>query len=82
MDFSIPKRVYCIAFTVFERTKLYPFQNLSLGFILKIFLKFRTFQPRYSSKIYSYRKKERTEIGHKRRKCSHSMQVLNLMSSK
>ena len=48
MDFNIPKRVYCIAFTVFERTKLYPFQNLSLGFILKIFLKFRTFQPRYS----------------------------------
>ena len=39
-------------------TKLYPLQNLSLGFILKIFLKFRKFQPRYSYKIYSYRKKE------------------------
>ena len=26
-------------------------QNLSLGFILKIFLKFRKFQPRYSYKI-------------------------------
>ena len=32
-------------------------QNLSLGFILKIFLKFRKFQPRYSYKIYSYKKK-------------------------
>ena len=36
---------------------IYPFQNLSLGFILKIFLKFRKFQPRYSYKIYSYKKK-------------------------
>ena len=36
---------------------IYPFQTLSLGFILKIFLKFRKFQPRYSYKIYSYRKK-------------------------
>ena len=33
---------------------------LSLGFILKIFLKFREFQPRYSYKIYSYIKKECT----------------------
>ena len=48
----------CMVFTVFEHTKLYPFQNLSLGFILKIFLKFRKFQPRYSYKIYSYRKKK------------------------
>ena len=31
-------------------------KNLSLGFILKIFLKFRKFQPRYSFKIY-YKKK-------------------------
>ena len=31
---------------------------LSLGFILKILLKFCKFQPRYSYKIYSYRKKE------------------------
>ena len=46
-----------MVFTVFEHTKLHPFQNLSLGFILKIFLKFRKFQPRYSYKIYSYRKK-------------------------
>ena len=36
---------------------IYPFQNLSLGFILKIFLTFRKFQPRYSYKIYSYKKK-------------------------
>ena len=36
---------------------LHGFQNLSLGFILKIFLKFRKFQPRYSYKIYSYKKK-------------------------
>ena len=37
---------------------IYPFQNLSLDFILKIFLKFRKFQPQYSYKIYSYKKKE------------------------
>ena len=36
---------------------IYPFQNLSLGFILKIFLKFRKFQPRYYYKIYFYIKK-------------------------
>ena len=30
---------------------IYPFQNLSLGFILKIFLKFRKFRPRYSYKV-------------------------------
>ena len=36
---------------------IYPFQNLSLDFILKIFLKFRKFQPRYSYKTYSYKKK-------------------------
>ena len=30
---------------------IYPFQNLSLRFILKIFLKFRKFQPLYSYKI-------------------------------
>ena len=38
-------------------TRNYPFQNLSLEFILKVFLRFRKFQPRYSYKIYSYRKK-------------------------
>ena len=36
----------CIVFTDFQHTKLYPvrpFQYLSLGFILKIFLKFANF---------------------------------------
>ena len=38
---------------------IYPFQNLSLGFILtcKIFFKCRKFQPRYCYKIYSYIKR-------------------------
>ena len=46
---------------MFQHTKIryiYRFQNLSLGFILKIFLKFHKFQPLYSYKIYSYIKKE------------------------
>ena len=53
------KTYNCIVFTDFQHTKLYPFQNLSLGFqILKIFLKFRkSVQHRYSYKIYSYKKK-------------------------
>ena len=51
------KRYICIVFTHFHHTKLYPFQNLSLEFILKVFLRFRKFHPRYSYKIYSYRKK-------------------------
>ena len=43
---------------MFQHTNnIYPFQNLSLGFILKIFLKLPKFQPRYSYKIYSYKKK-------------------------
>ena len=37
---------------------IYPLKNLRLGFILKIFLKFRKFQPRYSYKIYSFIKTE------------------------
>ena len=52
------KRYNCSLLTDFQHTKLNPFQNLSLGSILKIFLKFRTFQPRYCYKIYSYSKKE------------------------
>jgi len=49
------KKTYnCIVFTNFQCTKLY----LSLEFILKVFLKFRTFQPRYSYKIYPYKRKE------------------------
>ena len=39
--------------------KIIPFsKSLSLGFILKIFLKFRKFQPVYSYKIYSYQKEK------------------------
>ena len=42
-----------------SRTNLCSLQNINLGFILKIFLKSRKFQPRYSYKIYSlYRKKK------------------------
>ena len=55
-----PERGTCIVFTDFQRTKLYSFHNFSLRFILKIFLKFRKFQPRYSYKtyfFYSYKKK-------------------------
>ena len=48
--------LYCIY--RFSNTKLGRFQLLSLGFILKIFLKFHKFQSQYSYKIYSYRKKE------------------------
>ena len=46
-----------IVFTDFQHTKLHPFQNLSLGFILKIYLKFRQLQSRYYYKIHSYIKK-------------------------
>ena len=46
-----------IVFTDFQHTKLHPFQNLSLGFIIKIYLKFRQFQSRYYYKIHSYIKK-------------------------
>ena len=56
------KTYNCIVFTVFKHKKLYPFQNLSLGFILKIFLKFRKFQARYSYKIYSCGKKECSKL--------------------
>ena len=37
--------------------KLYSEQNLSLSIILKIFLKFGSFQPRYSYIVYSYKKR-------------------------
>ena len=50
MLFGLVKIYNCIAFTNFHH-KIHSFQNLSLGFIdLKIFLKFRKFQPRYSYK--------------------------------
>ena len=50
-------KLYCIYRCFNTQNYIYPFQNLSLGFILEIFLKFRKFQPRYSYKIYSYKKK-------------------------
>ena len=58
--YTVKLKTYnCIVFTdVSTQNYIYPFQNLSLGYILKIFLKFREFQPRYSYKIYSYKKKE------------------------
>ena len=34
--------------------KIEAFTNLSLGFILELFLKFRNFQPRYSYEKYCY----------------------------
>ena len=48
----------CIVFTDVSTHKIVSilFKNLSIGFILKIFLKFRKFQPRYSYKIY-YKKR-------------------------
>ena len=51
-------KLYCIYRCFNTQNYIYPFQNFSLGFILKIFLKFRKFQPRYSYKIYSYKKKK------------------------
>ena len=56
-DYVKLKTYNCIVFTDCQHTKLYPLQNISLGFILKTFLKFRKFQPQYSNKIYSYIKK-------------------------
>ena len=47
-------KLYCIYRCFNTQNYIYPFQNLSLGFIVKIFLKFCKFQPRYSYKIYSY----------------------------
>ena len=49
-------QLYCFALTNFQHKKLYSFQTLSLGFILKIYLKFRRFQPRYSYKTCFYKK--------------------------
>ena len=53
------KTYNCIVFADVSTHKIISFQNLSLGFVLKIFLKFREFQPRYSYKIYSYIKQKR-----------------------
>ena len=51
------KTYNCTVFADGSTHKMISFQNLSFGFILKIFFKFREFQPRYSYKIYSYIKK-------------------------
>ena len=55
----------CIVFTYVPTHKIISilFKNLSLGFILKIFLKFRKFQPRYSYKIY-YKKECMCQVAH------------------
>ena len=54
--YTVKLKTYnCIVFADVSTHKIMSFQNLSLGFILKIFLKFREFQPRYSYKIYSYK---------------------------
>ena len=42
------KTYNCIVFTDFHHTKLFPLQNFSLGFILKVFLKFRKFHRKKS----------------------------------
>ena len=55
-NFIQVKTYHCIVLTDFQCAKLYSFHNFTLRFILKIFLKFCKFQPRYSYKIYSYRK--------------------------
>ena len=49
------------SFTDFHllNAKLYSFQNLSLGFILKILLKFRKLQSQYSYKVYFYNWKKK-----------------------
>ena len=51
------EKVYLYCIYRFSPHEIHPFQNLSLEFILKVFLRFHKFQPRYSYKIYSYRKK-------------------------
>ena len=54
-------KLYCI-YRCFNRKLYLPLQNVSLSFILKIFLKFRKFQPGYSYKIYSCKKKKSVYI--------------------
>lgn len=48
----------CIVFTSFQHTKLSSFQNLSLGLILKILLKFGKFHPWYSYQTLCYKKQK------------------------
>ena len=57
-----PKNIQCTVFTAIYRLSTYKitsFQTLSLGYILKIFLKFHKFEPQYSYKICSHRKKKK-----------------------
>ena len=49
-------KTVCIEFIDFQHTKLYPVQNLSLAFILEVFLKLRKVQHRYSYETHSYKK--------------------------
>ena len=56
-----PKNIQCTVFTAIYRLSTYKitsFQTLSLGYILKIFLKFHKFEPQYSYKICSHSKKK------------------------
>ena len=56
--YTVKLKTYnCIVFADVSTHKIISFQNLSLGFILKRFLKFREFQPRYSYKKKSVHKK-------------------------
>ena len=52
------KSCYCI----------YPFQNLSFRLIIIIFLRFCKFQPRYTYKMYSYKRKRKSALESKREK--------------
>ena len=56
--YSLVKTYHCIVFADFQRSKSYSFHNFSLRFILKVFLKFRKFQSRYSYKICSHKKRK------------------------
>ena len=49
------KHIIAFYLQIFNAQSYIFFQNLSLEFILKMFVKFRNFQPRYSFKIYSYK---------------------------
>ena len=49
---QLPGIIFCI--NRFSITKLSPLQNLNLGFFLKLFLRFRKFQPRHSYRKYCY----------------------------
>ena len=53
-----PKNIQCTVFTVIYRLSTYKITSFqTLGYILKIFLKFHKFEPQYSYKICSHRKK-------------------------